>query len=403
LLATAASGSLADFSYDEEQGSITASGFTRDEPGTLSALVRAAQESGWAAVRPGEDTQTVALDADLAIGQEGQAATWFRIGTPERPRETLVINGDLIVRERGNVLLIGDEGRPEVQPAVRFVCAEPGEHGLIVTPGNTLRVHNATITADRHDREHAARCEMQASDVELVGSTLSWIGEVMTYGLQSAAAVVRAVTFEHGGCALYNNTQWAEDCVFRDLDVAVAGGWVDATLVGCRFEGNRRNFALFRTAGGIMAIDCHFGAETDPRPHIKRGRLHDGPWQYPLFVAKRHIVVKVEGGDGNPIEGAEVTVTEAGGDLSAVDHGIALTDAEGKTPGPRERGSILVTDYGYRATDEAPTPESRDCRIGSYDYRYTLRVTAEGHRPAVVEDVDPDQSWVERTVTLERE
>jgi hypothetical protein len=47
--------------------------------------------------------------------------------------------------------------------------------------------------------------------------------------------------------------------------------------------------------------------------------------------------------------------------------------------------------------------ESRECRVASYDYRYDLRVTAEGYEAGVIEGLDPDESWVERTVTLKKQ
>ena len=53
----------------------------------------------------------------------------------------------------------------------------------------------------------------------------------------------------------------------------------------------------------------------------------------------------------------------------------------------------------YQATDDAPT-DSPQCRIASYDYRYMIRVTAEGYGPADAQNVDPDQSWSELAVTL---
>lgn len=97
-----------------------------------------------------------------------------------------------------------------------------------------------------------------------------------------------------------------------------------------------------------------------------------------------------------------VTLIESNGKIEAVEHGAAKTDATGKTPAPFEYGAIFVSDYGHRATDEASTPNSPDCRIQSYDFRFDIRVSANGYQDAVIKDVNPDQSWVEKAVVLKR-
>ncbi len=47
--------------------------------------------------------------------------------------------------------------------------------------------------------------------------------------------------------------------------------------------------------------------------------------------------------------------------------------------------------------------DSRECRVASYDYRYDLRVTAEGYEAGVIEGLDPDEAWAEKTVALKKE
>jgi len=96
-------------------------------------------------------------------------------------------------------------------------------------------------------------------------------------------------------------------------------------------------------------------------------------------------------------------VGESSGDLSAVHHGAAKTDAEGKTPAPFAYGALLLTDYAYKATDDVPDPDSGECRVASYDYRYDVRVTAEGYEAGVIEGLDPDEAWVEKTVALKKQ
>ena len=56
---------------------------------------------------------------------------------------------------------------------------------------------------------------------------------------------------------------------------------------------------------------------------------------------------------------------------------------------------------GLARADDA-SEDSRECRVASYDYRYDLRVTAEGYKAGVIEGLDPDESWVEKTVASRR-
>jgi hypothetical protein len=114
-------------------------------------------------------------------------------------------------------------------------------------------------------------------------------------------------------------------------------------------------------------------------------------------------VVKVTDDAGQPVPGALVSLTEASGRAEGVEHGVAKTDANGKTPAPFEYSALLVLDYGHRATDDAPTPDSPACRVASYDYRFDVRASAEGYQDAMLSDVDPDGSWLEKTVVLRRQ
>lgn len=403
---------LSDVSYDEAQRTIHVTGFSQETMGTLQDVLDADREGGWGVVSFDEGTSTFTLNAHLSIGADDGSSTWFRIGTTDRPHETLVIEGDLRVPhpkplghrqyEGRNMLLIGDSANPDITPTVRFVCEQNEEHGLMVDDGS-FAVSHATVTAAAQDRQHMAKCEILSRDAIITHSTLSWIAGEMTYHFASMSSPFQHVVFEHGGIAICNGQHIAEDCVFRDLQTAVFdGGSLDATLVRCRFEGNNRNWLLQSSQQGIIAIDCEFGEEKDPGPHLRRGRIRDGPWQYPSFVAMRHVVVRVLDKDGQAVEGALVELVESLGELWAVHHGMAKTDAEGRTPAPDQRGALLVTDYVHKATDDVPEPESRECRIEEYDYRYDIRVTAEGYQTRIVQDIDPDQSWVERTVVLKR-
>jgi len=409
LFASAPAVGHAAATYDAPQRTITVTGFSNEFPGTLGDVLEADEQGRWGVVSYRADTQTFMVNARLCIGAADGPSTWFRIGTPERPREVLVVQGDLRVAQpstnASNTVWIGAEKDAAITPTVSFDCQTNRQYGLLLGPGSSVHIFNATITAATQDRNHMARCLIETGDLVIAHSRLSWIADPgLLYGSSSLHSPLRGVTLEHGQTGLYNLPQWAEDCLFRDLDIAVCdGGCLDATLVRCRFEGNKRNWDLVITQFGITAVDCYFGQEKDPGPHILRWRNpNTGRWQYPSFVALRHIVLKVQDEAAKPIPGALVEVTEASGDVSAVHHGLAKTDAEGRTPAADAYGALLLADYAYRATDDPPG-DSAECRIASYDYRYSVQVTAEGYQPAVLREVDPDESWTEKVVTLRRQ
>lgn len=411
----------ADITYDAPQRTLTVTGFGSEKSGTLQDVHRKAAEQNWGVVTHDEATQSCTVKAHLVIGAGGGSSTWFRIGTAERPRETLMLQGDLKVAEpkqaagyrqylAHNVLWIGDEANEKIAPTVPLDCVKDGQYGFFVADGNVLRISHATLGGAAPDRQRLARCDVKCADARTTDSTIEWVGGNMLHSsssLEGFGPGLKRVTFQHGGVAIANGTHWLEDCVFRDCDVGVRdAGCLDATLVRCRFEGNKRNWELWVTEYGIVATDCTFAPEQEPGPHLKRGRFQYGqtygPWQHPRFVAKRHLVVKVTDEAGKPVPGALVTLVESQGRVEAVEHGVAKTDANGNTPAPDVYGALLVTDVAWRATDDAPTPDSPDCRLQSYDHRYTLTVTADGYREAVVKDVDPDQSWVEKEMVLNR-
>jgi hypothetical protein len=415
-LVGAATVSRADITYDAARRTITVTGFSQGSPGTLQDVLRKSDEQNWGVVAYDEATQTFTLNTSLVIGSDDGTSTWFRIGTPEHPREALVLQGDLKVAEpkKGagyrqytahNVLWIGDEANEQIAPTVRFNCQKDGQYGFFVPDGNVLRISHATLGGASQDRQRLARCDVKCADAHTTDSTIEWVGGWgMLHSFNSLewfGPGLKRVTFQHGGIAIANGTHWLEDCVFRDCDVGIYDwGCIDATLVRCRFEGNKRNWDLYPTPYGIVAIDCTVGPEREPGPHLRRRQYAAGRWNHPWFIAKRHIVVKVTDEAGKPVPGALVTLTESNGKVEGIEHGVAKTDANGKTPAPFEYGALLVLDYGYRATDDAASTDSPDCRIASYDYRYTLTIAADGYREAVVKEVDPDQSWVEKTVVL---
>jgi len=95
--------SRASITYDSGRKTIAVTGFSQETPGTLQDVFRHSTEQDWGVVAYDAATQTCTVKAHLVIGASDGSSTWFRLGTKERPRETLVIGG-LISKEEARAV-----------------------------------------------------------------------------------------------------------------------------------------------------------------------------------------------------------------------------------------------------------------------------------------------------------
>jgi hypothetical protein len=235
-------------------------------------------------------------------------------------------------------------------------------------------VYNSTITAAVQDKDHMLKpWGWYGSDLQLVGATISWIDGTMAYGAQAHNSTIEGTTFEHGGAALRNGRQLASNCVFRNLETAVAeGGSLSATLIGCTFENNRRNWTLGGYSGvGVTRIDCDIKPQSEPVQLIKNRLSPEEAVRrripiYPAYREWRPLVIKVVDRQGAVIPDAIVTV-DCTEDPDAVHNGLTLTDGVGLTPSYATRGAVLITTRKLLATDDPEKPRE-------FDFTYSLSV-----------------------------
>lgn len=118
-----------------------------------------------------QTTDTYTLDADLWIGDEQSAGTFFQTGEENHSHVTIIVKGTVWVRPaRGSVarsdgvpsilsrLTLGDPGEDGIRATLKIDWDTPGEHGVYVgcrAPGKrpvnrgALHVFNSTLTAGK--------------------------------------------------------------------------------------------------------------------------------------------------------------------------------------------------------------------------------------------------------------
>jgi len=393
ILLLAVGSASGEITFDASSRAIHVIGYTQEAPATMQCLLEADGKNGWQVVSYRAEQEAYRLDASLVIGRSGGSKSHFQV----RPTETVVLNGSLIVApgkefrkhasaaleyRGGNWLRIGLPDDSGVGPVVKFECSKACEHGLQIGAGSQFLCYRARLSAATVDKAHYAFWKGTGA---IVGSTVSGFDKLYGLALDGHTDyLIKDCTFEHMNVGLYNGVQIVEGCTFRHMGTAVYdAGCLDAILTNCRFESNERDWALAHTATGIRAVDCAFADPERSKFTLRRWHSrYSKEWQFPTFVAKRHLVFEVKDRQGKPIPGAVVTLSHEKGQAGMINVGRAVTGADGRTPA--DERALLVTDYLYRATDRTtPIHES---------YTYSASVAAAGFAPVELTGIDPHQS-----------
>jgi len=374
----------ASVEFDGAARALHVSGFLPDSPLRLKNLARLDRMHGWACVVHDPASDTYTLEADLVIGGPDGADTYVQIGAADSPRETLVLNGSLFLHTTGknkgiHRLTLGDRGRPDIQPGLRFGGGGAIYLGCTATntgAGGELRLYHATVggldPARPAGRNHLRgwRCTLEAFRTAfvcfrepVVFESHAWMTrsiEECLFADSTAAFVNSSGTFVLTGCTFRGLTQAA----FLDFT-----GPVRAELADCVFEQNARNWDLSR-GGSITCTDCLIGAPSEPDRY---GIGADAKTKAPLparFLDRRHLRVKVTDARGRPVDGAAVRVTPETGGADGVFVGSARTGPDGLTPGPGSDAALLLAVCAVEA-DAAGAP-----RVTRYSY--ALEATYQG-------------------------
>ncbi len=422
--------------YDAASNCLVVAGFPEEQPATLADLLDADRRHGWGCTDYEPAGDTVTLRASLAIGSTNDTGTFFQIGTPAHPRETLVLHGNLTVlppRPSGrpikaytdwagnrpdgryrisNRLTLGVFGEPAIRPTLKMACSVKNEFAVTVgftrlaesvpygerwyPPIGELYMAHATLTAATPDAEHTYRASISLSHMgvnyRLRESTISWWDQdlfqavfIAVRPLGDEAMTLRGMVFEHGGNA--GGPFHAVDCMFRDLARARLTTMNMATI-RCRFEQVPEAIYMPPSHLGAILTDCTFGPGADRPARIPRsergitwlrtnGIYKDVPAlaANPGLIERVSLVARVQDERGRPVPRAAVQVSCRNDPYRvAVVRPLAVTGADGLTPSDAEGRALVITARELRPTDDPTAPES-------IRYVYDLTVHAPGFEP----------------------
>ncbi len=413
--------------YEPDSDTIWVYDYPRRLPCTPARLLAADRMFEWNRIAYDATTDTYTVNANLRVGNADGSDTFFQLGSPAQPRETLRMKGNLILfpetitgqMRRGpkgvNRITIGVPDNPDVRAALLFHNAPTQHHTLlsggfvqgpdtasrVAAYGGQFCVYHGTVSAAVPDRPHAIGAAggrhlylpgAWGGLVVLRQATVSWVAGVIGFGLDARASDLDGTVFEDSGYGLINGRQAATNCVFRRLGVAVKdwGGPLDVLLTDCVFEDNGANWSLSR--GRLRCVDCAFGAPRQGNRYDSWPEQRAGKTPYAYMQSSRHLVVEVREADGKPVPRARVEATTPSDPLARL---VALTDAQGRTPGRGSDRALLLTERVETATAVTNQPAITP-------YRWRLSISATNYAPAVIQDLAPDTSWRVIPVTLNR-
>lgn len=418
----AAAPAIAGVVYDRAANTLRVTGYPESNPCRPETLLRVDRMNHWGIVTYNHSNGAYRVDADLQIGWNDGTHTYFQLGSPAHPRETLTVCGNVLVypfRIKGenprdaahcvNRLTIGSPADSAIR-AVLQIESPPGQHnGLYVrecpalpaggkifsrhvSQGGQLHVYNSRITAAREDAKHAfAGGYLYGESVIFSNASIAWFKGVATYGLHRDCSIVAQTLFEHGGSAMINYGWVALGCVFRDLQSAVRdwGGPLQAELRECVFEDNRQNLRLTIAGSVVNAVDCEFGRGILPDLISNERQTKEGRG-LPVLVSHRHVRVAVTDKDSRPVQNARVVcrLLADDHDLNAITRWEGVTDADGMTPGRGMANAVLLAEYRVRASADTNAPPERT------DFEYEINVQADGFAPAAPKLFKPVSSWM---------
>ena len=394
-------------------------------PCSLSQLAEVDRAFGWGRVTYDEDTDTCTVTGDLIVGANDGSETVLKIGSAERPRETLVMKGDLYIHpyfvagenqgrywrapRRMNAVVVGERGNKAIRASLKFACSPETRLTLrcgrmpwiksSLQHGGGLYVYNSQIAP----LSSAPGCEIGdgVEGVYLEGSTVLDNARIsgvsgMLYRMGPGVnrdCVVKDTTFERVGVPIAGGVRRASGCRFINCGTAVMDrGSLDLELLDCVFEGNERNWSLTYSNKGLVCIDCEWDApEKADRYRVWTDKA--GKKRHPKFTNRRHVVGEVLDADGQPVEGATVSFKSEQEGCDLLQSRTYRTGKDGRTPGRGQSGALQLTEYIRTATD---TPGRPNVRF------FTYTIAAEKRRKrAAVRNVRPDRSWRIISLTLE--
>lgn len=416
-LALWAAATLGGAMLDPERDAIRLLNYPPEAPCDLPRLAETDRAFGWGRVLYDNATNTCVILGDLIVGANDGSETVLKIGSRERPNETLIMKGNLYLHpyfiegdnrehngdywrapKRMNALILGEKGDNSIKASLKFACSPSEKHTLYggrapwikkgTQQGGGLYVYNSQIAP----LSDAPGCEIgDGEGLYLAGgsvfenATITGIkGKLYRMGPGvNKDYLVKDSTFSRIDAPLTDTAKKVSGCVFSDCGTAVLDrGSLDAELVDCVFKNNQRNWSLTYSDNGLVCVDCQWDTPREENRY-RVGVDNTGKKRYPKFSNRHRIVVKVLDDAGKPVVGASVSV-------DAEQDAVGSFQREFRTGADGATDAIVLTEYIETATDTPDKPA-----VAAFSY--AVAAEKNGKR-ATVRNVKPDQAG--KTVVL---
>lgn len=403
--------------FDQSRNTILVTDYPEASPCNPARLAIFDRAFGWGKITCDPAGNTYTCNCHIAIGDNHGSETYFQVGSPEHPDETLVMHGNIYVRPywiekeneglrwwhapaRVNRLTIGRAHDASVQATLKFapensliVGQAPDEHAC---RGGQIFIYNSCVTAlepakgfgIKGARGYASLSQVGGDGHVLRNARIShaqgYVCGGMSPGWKKTFQVENTVFSDFGFMAPENAA--FSNCTFEGAKIAALRdrGSMNAELSNCIFRNNERNWELTYADKGLILVDC---AWDDPRraDRYRAWTNPNGKKQYPKLSVRRHLVVEVADAAGKPVKDAAVAFMPEQDGCDLVLRPVFKTDARGQTPGPDHPDAMLLTDYIKTATETEDQPALQP---------FTYSITAEiSGKKATAAGVCANESW----------
>ncbi len=392
--------------YSKPDNAFVVSGFKESCPATVDDIYKFARRMSIPGISYDESSRTWRVKASIWIGDGTiPGSAFFQLGSVKRPKETLIIAGDIWIRPAAksirrmdgrkayiNRLTAGLPEHSEIRPKILFDCKRNGQFGMFmgyrslstrgrIEKGGELFLYNTLVSAavsdGRHNyrncwrslKKHDLKTGFYAEKIKFVNTTFSYFTGILINGIDKETDYqVDRCVFENGHIP-FGDVMKAGNCVFRNLKAVSSGG----EFTGCVFERNlwNWNFDGRKIGYDVILTNCVLGHSRRKNSWIKNRKTSPKWPMYPFIEERASVVFHVTGKNDLPVKQALVEVACEKHPGAAV-CSSALTCESGKTPEALKEVVILV----LKKKTATGIPGRPTIRF----FNFTITVSASGYQ-----------------------
>ncbi len=410
--------------FDASQNAIVVTDFPKILPCTLRQVAEADQMFGWGKISCDAEADAYTVRCDLLVGDDFGSDTYFQIGSSNHPRESLTMQGNLLVRpwwiegrhpvpkwyrvpqnERPvNRLTVGVRADTNITAAIYMDNRGAVSYALAtgyITPddqpknisryGGELQVYHSRLEVLYSAPRYVTDLKFKPADLKLSGpfqklvqaEIVGWNGVQGLTGTAHYENEIDQSSFIACGRIIMGGGSF-QNCVFKDCATALYDYGTGAELTNCVFTGNGKNYAL-HYCKEVLATDCVFGQTVlaDTLDFLSKDKPEA---KAPVLINRRHLTVLALDRSGSPVQKVSVQVMPEQPGSGILENLIYQTDSEGKT-------TVLVTESIKTASDTPSEPLVKS-------FTYTLTAAYE-ECSGTLTQVAPSETGREVTIIIE--